>query len=244
MKFPVFLLMSLLIAGSFAYGVDFESVTSGGKKYTVCHVNLQHEKLRLFLKDNEGKSLKSFDAVQSMLASQNQKLLFAMNAGMYETDFSPLGLYIADGRTARSLNMRASTWGNFYLKPNGVFYINEAGAHITETSQYVATGYATLATQSGPMLVIDGRIHSAFNPDSQSRLFRNGVGVVTPQEVVFVISEEPVNFYEFALLFRDVLHCRNALFLDGTISSLYSAELKRDDRKMDLGPMIGVVSGR
>jgi len=236
--------MSLLIAGSFASGVDFESVTSGGKKYTVCHVNLQREKLRLFLKDDAGKSLKSFDAVQAMLASQNQRLLFAMNAGMYETDFSPLGLYIADGRTARSLNMRTSTWGNFYLKPNGVFYINEAGAHITETSLYVTTGHATLATQSGPMLVIDGRIHPAFNPDSQSRLFRNGVGVVTPQEVAFVISEEPVNFYEFALIFRNVLHCRNALFLDGTISSLYSTELKRDDRKMDLGPMIGVVSGR
>ncbi len=239
------LFLVLIVSGTGpAFCVDFESVTSGGKKYTVCHVNLQHEKLRLFLKDSEGNPLKSFDAVQTMLASQNQKLLFAMNAGMYETDFSPLGLYIADGRTARSLNMRTSTWGNFYLKPNGVFYINEAGAHITGTSLYVTTGHATLATQSGPMLVIDGRIHPAFNPDSQSRLFRNGVGIVTPQEVVFVISEEPVNFYEFALLFRDTLHCKNALFLDGTISSLYSAELKRDDRKMDLGPIIGVVSGR
>jgi uncharacterized protein YigE (DUF2233 family) len=98
-----------------------------------------------------------------------------------------------------------------------------------------------LATQSGPLLVSAERIHPAFNPKSVSRLFRNGVGVISPHEVVFAISEGPVSFYEFATLFRDKLHCSDALFLDGTVSSLYAPPLGRNDRKIKLGPIIGVV---
>ena len=102
-------------------------------------------------------------------------------------------------------------------------------------------GKVELATQSGPLLVEAGRIHPVFKPGSTSLLFRNGVGVVEPHTVCFAISEEPVNFYEFATLFRDVLHCPDALFLDGTISSLHAPALKRSDKKIDLGPMIGIV---
>jgi uncharacterized protein YigE (DUF2233 family) len=57
----------------------------------------------------------------------------------------------------------------------------------------------------------------------------------------FVNSEAPLNFYEFASFFRDTLRCNDALFLDGTISSLHSIELKRSDFRMDLGPIIGIA---
>ena len=103
-----------------------------------------------------------------------------------------------------------------------------------------------LATQSGPLLVRGGQVHPAFDAGSKSRLLRNGVGVASPQTVVFVISEDPVNFYEFATLFRDRLHCPDALYLDGTISSLHASALGRDDSRTDLGPIIAVTapSGR
>ncbi|HWW75743.1 MAG TPA: phosphodiester glycosidase family protein, partial [Pyrinomonadaceae bacterium] len=97
-----------------------------------------------------------------------------------------------------------------------------------------------LATQSGPLLVRHGAIHPAFDAASTSRLLRNGVGV-SGDTVLFVISERPVNFYELAAYFRDELHCTDALYLDGVVSSLYSADLQRDDSKVDLGPIIGVV---
>jgi uncharacterized protein YigE (DUF2233 family) len=99
-----------------------------------------------------------------------------------------------------------------------------------------------LATQSGPLLVLNGRLHPAFKINSENRLFRNGVGVKSPKEAVFVNSEEPVNFHEFARLFRDQLACPNALFLDGTISSLHALELKRSDFRIDLGPIIGITA--
>jgi len=186
----------------------------------------------------------SFDAVQSSLAAEGKKLVFAMNAGMYRPDYSPVGLYIENGKELAHLNT-ANGYGNFCWKPNGVFAVTGSGARVVESSRYPAlSGKALLATQSGPMLVIDGRIHPGFKPDSASRLYRNGVGVVSPKEVVFAITEDPVNFYEFAVFFRDGLHCRNALYFDGTVSSLYSEALKRDDRKIGLGPIIGIVGDK
>src|SRR5271163_1325802 len=123
MKFLSLLLMSLLIAVSAASGVDFQSVTAGEKHYTVCRVNLDNDRLQLFLNDEDGKPLKSFPAVEHMLALQNQKLVFAMNAGMYKMDFSPVGLFVNGGREISPLNLQQDE-GNFFLRPNGVFFVN------------------------------------------------------------------------------------------------------------------------
>lgn len=170
------------------------------------------------------------------MEARGQKLVFAMNAGMYHGDFSAVGLFVSGGRELVPLNTDRGD-GNFFLKPNGVFAITNTGARVLESSQYSSLREPViLATQSGPMLVIGGVIHPAFNPNSTSRLFRNGVGVLSPDLAIFVISEEPVNFHEFATLFREKLECPDALFLDGTISSLYAPELKRNDFRMELGP--------
>jgi uncharacterized protein YigE (DUF2233 family) len=94
------------------------------------------------------------------------------------------------------------------------------------------------------MLVIEGALHPAFRAESVSRLFRNGVGIGPDRKVLFVISNEPVNFHEFATLFRDALRCRNALFLDGTLSSLHAPSLQRSDYKMPLGPILGITADK
>ena len=99
------------------------------------------------------------------------------------------------------------------------------------------------ATQSGPMLVIEGALHPAIQDDGSSRLIRNGVGVRGARIAVFVISDDPVSFGKFARLFRDDLGCANALFLDGTVSSLWAPELNRKDAVAPLGPMV-VALGR
>ena len=166
-----------------------------------------------------------------------------MNAGMFEPGRLPVGLFVADGKTLFPLNTADGT-GNFFLKPNGVFLVDDGKARVVESSGYpevARSGHVTLATQSGPLLVRAGVIHPAFNPASTSRLIRNGVGVTAAGEAVFAISEEPVSLYEFAAFFRDVLRCPDALFLDGTVSSLYAPGLKRDDFRVELGPLIGVV---
>jgi len=221
--------------------VEFSESSIAGKRITVCRVNVRTERLQLFLRDPAGQPLKSFEAVDRDLQTRGQKLAFAMNAGMYQHDSSPVGLFVADGKQMAPLNT-TNGYGNFYLKPNGVFLISDAGARIVESSEYPsASERVILATQSGPLLVRNGKLHPAFNANSESRLTRNGVGVPSPDVAVFAISEAPVNFHEFATLFRDVLKCPDALFFDGIICSLHSTQLKRSDKKTDLGPIIGIA---
>src|SRR5689334_1870342 len=208
---------------------------------TVCEVTIGSDRLQLFLKDTAGMPFTSFRRLDQALAARGEQLTFAMNAGMYREDYSPLGLLVTDGRQLHQLNL-ASGYGNFYLKPNGVFMLSASGARIVESSEYRSLlDPAVLATQSGPLLVQGGQINSALNPQGTSRLIRNGVGVVSSTHVVFAISEDPVSFYEFARLFREALKCTDALYLDGNVSSLYVKSLGRDDERVPIGPIIGVT---
>jgi uncharacterized protein YigE (DUF2233 family) len=219
-------------------GLTPESVAR--PRFTTIRVDVRTERVELFLRDDAGRTFNRFDRLKSWLAGRNERLLFAMNAGMFRPDLSPVGLLVQDGRQVSPLNLSDGD-GNFFLKPNGVFFISESGPRVVESSEYPALARGVrLATQSGPLLVRNGVLHPAFNAASTSRLPRNGVGV-SGDTAIFVISEQPVNFYELATYFRDELHCTDALYLDGVVSSLYSADLQRNDSTADLGPIIGVV---
>ncbi len=221
--------------------VEFSEVTVAGQRVTVCRVNVRKERLQLFLHDETGKTFKRFDHLEAWLKKREQKVVFAMNAGMYLDDFSAQGLFVSGSRQIAPLNTTNGP-GNFFLKPNGVFLLTETGAHVVESSEYPKLRERViLATQSGPLLVQGGRIHPVFKPASTNRLIRNGVGVPSPEIAIFAISAGPINFHEFATLFRDRLDCPDALFLDGVISSLHAPGLKRTDRKADLGPILAVT---
>lgn len=211
-------------------------------RYTVVEVDPRTERLELFLRDEAGAVFQRFDRLEAWLAARGRQLVFAVNAGMYHADFSPVGLFVQDGRELAPLNLDAGA-GNFFLKPNGVFLVSERGVRVVESSEYPALAkreQVRLATQSGPLLLRHGAVHPRFIPDSDSRKIRNGVGIADGK-AVFVISEEPVSFHEFALYFRDVLHCRDALYLDGTVSALHSRALGRSDFRRELGPILGVA---
>jgi len=215
------------------------TVTTSGS-FTIVRVDLRTDRLELFLKDEKGSNFKRFDRLAAWLAGRNQHLNFAMNAGMYKPDFSPVGLLVEDGKEISPLN-RADGTGNFFLKPNGVFFVSQSGPRIVETSEYPALAQGVrLATQSGPLLLRNSVIHPALGVTSTNRLIRNGVGI-SKDVVLFVISEQPVSFYEFAVFFRDGLHCEDALYLDGVVSSLYAVNPRRNDSRADLGPIIGVI---
>lgn len=164
-----------------------------------------------------------------------------MNGGMYQDDLSPVGLYVEAGKQLKAINTNKG-WGNFHLLPNGVFYIQPGRAGIMESKAFLASGIKPFyATQSGPMLVIDGKLHPSFLADSTSFKTRNGVGVSADGKVVFAVSDGFVRFHDFATLFRDELGCANALFLDGSISSLDIPEWQRRDGLFPLGPIIAVT---
>lgn len=227
----------LLLASLAACG----TIRAGEPRFTVVTVDPLRERLQLFLNDEQGRPYKRLERVAATLSRRGTHLLFGMNAGMYHADFAPVGLFVADGVELSPLNL-SSGKGNFFLRPNGVFLVTDAGALVVESSAYPAlAAKARLATQSGPMLLSNGVINPLFDPDSHSVHVRNGVCALDGK-AVFVISEERVNFYQFARYFRDVLKCRDALYLDGSLSSLYSPALDRNDYRADLGPMIGVVA--
>jgi uncharacterized protein YigE (DUF2233 family) len=126
-----------------------------------------------------------------------------MNAGMFHEDLRPVGLYIEDGAEEMRLVTRDGP-GNFGLLPNGVLCISDAGAGVIESLRFAEEAPdCRFATQSGPMLVIDGALHPRFRESSTSLNIRNGVGVSDDgQRLVLAISDEPVNFHHFARLFR------------------------------------------
>ncbi len=213
-----------------------------GGNYTVCSFDPHKSEIRLYHRDYmTGEPYGSFSALSSALWRQHQFIVFAMNGGMYHRDLSAVGLYIENGNETTSISTSGG-WGNFHMQPNGVFFIEKGGAGVLETSAYLnANKKPEFATQSGPMLVIDGKLHPRFLADSDSFKRRNGVGVSPDGVVHFAISENPVRFYDFATLFRDALHSPNALYLDGTISSADIPAMGRRDDLFPMGPIIAVV---
>lgn len=212
-----------------------------GANYTVCTFDARQARIELFDLDEKGSPYASFSALAADLSAKGKQLLFGMNAGMFDEKLRPIGYYVEDGRQVKKVNRRGGQ-GNFHLKPNGIFYVQGDRVGVAETETYLKSGpNPEFATQSGPMLVINGDIHPAFSPDGTSRKKRNGVGAINENIAVFAISEDEVNFHSFARLFRDHLKCRNALFLDGTISSLFDPAQRRDDNTFPLGPIVAVI---
>ena len=220
-----------------------------GADYTVCSFDAGQADMRLFWRDESGAPYNTFPALDDAVRGEGLTLEFAMNGGMYGEDFSPIGLYVEAGRelvpaNTDSVEGEPGQIPNFSKKPNGVFFFGGGTAGVMETEAFLAARPAAeFATQSGPMLVIDGAIHPAFIDGSTDRKQRNGVGV-NGAEVHFVISEDAVNFHDFARFFLEKLGCEDALFLDGgSAPGIYAPELGRSDRPGHggYGPIIAVV---
>lgn len=243
MRRAFFLALWLGLTAGAAMATDCRSVNHDAVTYTVCSVDPAAD-LRLFLNDRDARPYGHFTALDRALADQGLQLAFAMNAGMYHPDRRPVGLYVENRTETAPLQTRASL-GNFGLLPNGVFCIGNGRAQVIETRTYAAARPDCRdATQSGPMLVIDGALHPRFLPDSTSRYVRNGVGVDTKGQVHFAISEARVTFHQFGRFFRDVLMTPQALYLDGSISRLHAPGLARSDPGFAMGPIVGVVIPR
>jgi uncharacterized protein YigE (DUF2233 family) len=219
------------------------AIEHNGASFTVCAFNPASTDLRLFWRDSKGDSFGAFDRVADEVAAQGGALVFAMNAGMFQPDLSPVGLYIEKGQELRPVNRRGGQ-GNFNLRPNGIFWVRQGAAGVTETGRFMAQNpKADYATQSRPMLVAGGKLHPKIHADGTSEKTRNGVGICEDGMVRFAISEDVVTFFNFATLFRDKLKCADALYLDGSVSALYAPALKRDDGWKSMGPIVGVVEG-
>ncbi len=213
--------------------------SSPGPEVVLSHVADPKEgNLRFYWKDEQGEHLGNYQSLIDHVKGKGQELRFAMNAGIFDAKFQPLGLYIEDGEMLHELNTEKDGFGNFFLQPNGVFYLtgqNEAG--IATTDDFRLSSDIQYATQSGPMLLIGGEFNPELREDSENLHIRNGVGLLPDGKLVFAISKEKINFYHFARFFKE-LGCKEALYLDGFISKAYLPE--KDWVELG-GPFVGMI---
>lgn len=184
-------------------------------------VDPSQQELKFYWKDQKGNIYGNFQNLKSELEKSGEELTFAMNGGMYTRDLSPQGLYIENGKTYAPIDTNKNGYGNFYLQPNGIFFLtNEGKATICTTDSFSDNGSIRYATQSGPMLLIEGEIHPKFNKGSSNVHIRNGVGILPNGNLLFAMSKKKINFYDFASYFKEK-SCENALYLDGFVSRTY-----------------------
>jgi len=240
--------MRIFILLLLAFILDTQGLVEGKTEQSVDDrfisfiVDPKIQQLDFFWRDEKLEPFRSILSLKTWLGLQHRKLEFAMNAGMFNSDNTPHGLYIENKKTLKLLDT-ASGNGNFYLKPNGIFFIstdNEAG--ICSSIDFIDNGHIKYATQSGPMLVIDGQIHPAFKPGSANRNIRNGVGIMADHRIVFAMSKKEINFYEFASYFRS-LGCQNALYLDGFVSRTYLPAQNWNQTDGNFAVILAVTTG-
>ncbi|HMC87555.1 MAG TPA: phosphodiester glycosidase family protein [Chitinophagaceae bacterium] len=203
-------------------------------------VDTKNQNVELFWKDDKNEFFRSIQNLKYWLIKNKRKLLFATNGGMYKADNTPQGLYIENQKILFPADTSTGA-GNFYLKPNGVFYITTDNApFICNTTQFSGNIKIKYATQSGPMLVIDGQIHPAFKARSSNLNIRNGVGILPDNKIIFAMSKKEMNFFDFANYFKS-LGCKNALYLDGLVSRTYLPAKQWIQTDGNFGVIIGVT---
>ena len=218
----------------------------GAAKIASIKVNPESVNISFYWKSN-GENINNIGKLKAVLENQNSKLLFATNGGMFDKKLSPIGLFIENGELIKPLNTKVvkskekGTLPNFYLEPNGVFYITqEEKAGVCKTTSYHNVSNIKFATQSGPMLVIDGEINKIFNQNSRNFNIRNGVGILPNNELVFAISMNKVSFYDFARYFKEQ-GCSNALYLDGYVSKAFIPKQGIEQIDGELAVLIGIT---
>ena len=219
-----------------------EAVVFEGVPLTHCVADPAQHRIATDLGPKGGAPYRSFATLAADRAEAH-RIAFAVNGGMFGEDGKPIGYYVENGERLKTLN-RADGGGNFHLKPNGVFFGTGGTWQVLSSDKFFSDigERPQFGTQSGPMLVIEGKLHPEFAEEGPSKLVRNGVGVDPVGRAHFVISDAPVSFGRFARYFRNELKTPNALYLDGSVSSLWDPAKGRRDARAPLGPLIVVES--
>ncbi len=212
------------------------------ERFLTYTVNPREVDLRFFWKHSDSTRYGSLGRLQEAMSLRGDTLLFAVNGGMYNKSFIPQGLYVEAGKLLTPLDTISDGYGNFYLQPNGVLGLLKDGQPIISvTDSFALSPDLQYATQSGPMLVIDGALHPAFNDGSPNVNIRNGVGLLLDGELLFAMSKEKINFFDFATFFKNQ-GCKQALYLDGFVSRTWLPEQNWRQADGDFGVIIGVSS--
>ncbi|SMC37442.1 phosphodiester glycosidase family protein [Moheibacter sediminis] len=240
LKSLIIFILIVLIGGFVVYFKFFLNEQPKDENILSEILNPKKEEINFYWKKPNGERIGSLGNLQNFIEEQNNTLLFGMNGGMFGQDFSPQGLYIENGKILNPIDTLNGE-GNFYLKPNGIFYINfDKNAFIVETKEFIQKENIQFATQSGPMLIINGKVHPEFKKGSKNINIRNGVGIIDDDKVIFAMSKNEINLYDFAEFFQKQ-GCKNALYLDGFVSRTYFPDENWEQIDGDFGVIIGAI---
>ncbi|MFO6447383.1 phosphodiester glycosidase family protein [Erythrobacter sp. NE805] len=216
-----------------------ESVTFEDAALTHCIADPAQHRIGMA---NVGPDKQPFGSLAKFAATVDPATIaFAMNGGMYGDDLKALGYYVENGERMKELD-RGEGAGNFYMKPNGVFFGSGGSWKVMGSNTFFNTvgDRPEFGTQSGPLLLDNGKMHPEVQDNGPSKAIRNAVGVGPDGRAHFVISDTPVSFGQLARYYRDVLKVQNALYLDGAVSSLWDPAGGRQDGGR-VGPIIVVT---
>ncbi len=199
------------------------------------------QNIKLFWKNDKNKNYGNFQSLKTKIENEGQQLIFATNGGIYDKNHRPKGLYIENGIVLSKIDRKEEGYGNFYLNPNGIFYITHSEKAFIKTTKNIKDyNNVKYATQSGPMLVIDGNIHPKFAKGSKHTNIRNGVGILPNGNIIFAMSKEKVNLFDFASYFKEQ-GCDNALYLDGFVSKTFLPSKNWTQMDGNFGVIIGIT---
>lgn len=254
----VYSIIVMIFLGGFSFAKEsipgINVIENRYKHHRYVEVSLSLDQLTLsqhWRDPDTGKGYGSINSFNSKVRQREKHLLFAINSGIYTKEYAPLGLYIENKVLLTPLNRVKSNegQGNFALLPNGVFYVTEDGrAYVTDTDAFhrqFQGKYRGIkdAVQSGPMLLTNGEYNPYFLPKSDSLRIRSGVCATGGgRQVTFVVTEDRVNFYEFASYFKEKLACQNALYLDGTLARIYANGQIYGASFWQAKPLVGIWS--
>jgi uncharacterized protein YigE (DUF2233 family) len=239
LKFLIISVVLLCVIYSFSCGNYQDKIDE--TKLLSYSIDPKRVELNFYFKDKNKINFSSFKNLKSELQKEKKELIFATNGGMFNKDHSPQGLYIENGIVITELDTIKNGYGNFYLQPNGVFSLTKTEQpNICRTKDFKNDANINYATQSGPMLLINGELHPKFNKGSKNIHIRNGVGILENGNLLFAMSKEKINFYDFASYFKQK-GCKNALYLDGFVSKTYLPSKDWSHLDGDFGVIIGVT---
>ncbi|OGV33664.1 MAG: hypothetical protein A3E88_06680 [Legionellales bacterium RIFCSPHIGHO2_12_FULL_35_11] len=175
----------------------------------VFKINLKYNQLQLAI----GKELFNRPAFIDEFA-EIKKSLIAINGGFFDKSYQPLGLRISGYKLFNQIK-GISWWG--------IFYINNNKASITNIENYFPKKGISFAIQSGPRLIIDGKIPS-LKPGLAER---TALGITKTGKIIIVVTNNnPLTTTALANIMKSYpLNCKNALNLDGGGSTQLYAKI-------------------
>jgi len=238
-----FVVFIVIVAILYSFNSNSKLLNKENSKILSYTVDLKTQELAFYWENDTGAIYQDFKSLNEQLQKKNKKLKFAMNGGMFNPDLSPQGLYIEKGKKLSQIDTIRKGYGNFYMQPNGIFHITkDKKPAVCETLKFSEED-VNFATQSGPLLLIEGKLHPRFIKGSKNLNIRNGVGILPNGKIIFAMSKEEINFYDFAMFFKEQ-GCKNALYLDGYVSRTYLPEQNSIPMDGIFGVIIGEVEDK